>query len=199
MLSCFSRIQLFLTTKLLCPWNSPGKNTGVGWNALLKGIFLTQRLSLHLLCLWHWQLCSLSLILPGKPLINDRDKIQKHLWKITEPMFFSVYVIDIFLSDKLPWAYYYSFRIVLVSSRLPVYNGRNSDSVLWLFSCSVVSDSLQPHGLQHARLPCFSPSSGACSNWCPLSWWCYLIISSSVIAFSSFLQSFLASGCFLMS
>ena len=50
-----------------------------------------------------------------------------------------------------------------------------------LFSCSVVSDFLWPHWLQHARLPCPSPSPGACFNSCPLSWWCHPIISSSVI------------------
>ena len=58
------------------------------------------------------------------------------------------------------------------------------------FSCSVVSDSLQPHGLQHARLPRPSPSSRACSNSCPLSWWCHPTISSSVVPFSSCLQFF---------
>ena len=68
-----------------------------------------------------------------------------------------------------------------------------------LFSHSVVSDSLQPHGLQHARLPCPSPSPGVCSNSCPLSWWCYPTISSSVVPFSSCLQSFLALGSFKMS
>ena len=67
------------------------------------------------------------------------------------------------------------------------------------FSCSVVSNSLQLHGLQHARLPCPSPTSGACSNSCPLSWWCHPTISSSVVPFSSCLQSFPASGSFLMS
>ena len=68
-----------------------------------------------------------------------------------------------------------------------------------LFSHSVVSDSLQPHGMQHARLPCPSLSPGACSNSCPLSLWCHPTISSSVIPFSSCLQSFPASGSFLMS
>ena len=66
------------------------------------------------------------------------------------------------------------------------------------FSCSVVSDSLRPHGLQHARLPCPSPTPGACSNSCPFSWWCNPTISSSVIPFSSRLQSFTASGSFQM-
>ena len=61
------------------------------------------------------------------------------------------------------------------------------------FSCSAVS-SLQLHGLQHARLPCPSPSPGACSN--SLSQWCHPTISSSVVPFSSCLQSFPASGSF---
>ena len=62
---------------------------------------------------------------------------------------------------------------------------------------SVVSDSLQPHGLQHTRLPCPSLTPGACSNSCPLSQWCHPIISSSVILpFSSSLQSFPAPGSF---
>ena len=67
------------------------------------------------------------------------------------------------------------------------------------FSHSVVSDSLQPHGLQHARPPCPSPTPGAYSNPCPLCWWCHPTISSSVVPFSSRLQSFPASGSFHMS
>ena len=66
------------------------------------------------------------------------------------------------------------------------------------FNHSVVSDSLQPHGLQHARPPCPSPTPGVYSNSCPLSWWCHPTISSSVLLFSSQLQSFPASGSFLM-
>ena len=62
-----------------------------------------------------------------------------------------------------------------------------------------MSDSLQPHGLQHTRLPSPSPSSGVCSNLCPLSLWCQWTISSSVSPFSSHLQSFPASGSFPMS
>ena len=61
------------------------------------------------------------------------------------------------------------------------------------FSRSVVSNSLQPHGLQHARPPCPLPTPGACSNSCPLNLWCYQTISSSVILFSTCLQSFPAS------
>ena len=67
------------------------------------------------------------------------------------------------------------------------------------FSYSVVSNSLQPHGLQHARPSCPSPIPGVYSNSCPLSWWCHPTISSSVIPFSSCPQSFPASGSFQMS
>ena len=66
------------------------------------------------------------------------------------------------------------------------------------FSLSVLSDSLRPHGLQHARLPCPSPTPGAYSNSCPSRWWCHPTIPSSVILFSSCLQSFPASGSFPM-
>ena len=70
---------------------------------------------------------------------------------------------------------------------------------LLLFSRSGVSDSLQPHGLQHARLPCLSLSPRACSNSCPFSQWCHSTILSYVIPFSSCLRFFPASRCFLMS
>ena len=67
------------------------------------------------------------------------------------------------------------------------------------FSHSVVSDSLPPHGLQQARLPCPSLTPRACSDSCPSSWWCHPAISSSVVPFSSCLQPFPASGCFPLS
>ena len=67
------------------------------------------------------------------------------------------------------------------------------------FSCSVVSDSLQPHESQHARPPCPSQPPGVYSNSCPLSRWCHPAISSSVIPFSSCPKSLPASGSFLMS
>ena len=67
------------------------------------------------------------------------------------------------------------------------------------FSRSVVSDSLQPHESQHARPPCPSPTPGAYPNPCPLSRWCHLAISSSVVPFSSCLQPLPASRSFPMS
>ena len=79
---------------------------------------------------------------------------------------------------------------------LPVQNELFSSV---LFSHSVMSDSLWPHGLWHARPPCLSPAPGVYSNSFPLSWWCYSTISSSVVPFSFCLQSFPASGSFPMS
>ena len=80
-------------------------------------------------------------------------------------------------------------------------NGQKScvSILLLLFSSSVVSDSVGSHGLQHVRLPCLSSSPKACSNSYPLSRWCHPTISSSAVPFSSCLQSFPASGSFLMS
>ena len=66
------------------------------------------------------------------------------------------------------------------------------------FSCSL-SDTLRPHGVQHTRLPCPSPTPRACSNSCPLSRWCRPTMSASVIPFSSCLQSFPGSGFFPVS
>ena len=67
------------------------------------------------------------------------------------------------------------------------------------FSHSVVFNSLRPHALQRTRPPCPSPTPGVYWNSCPLSWWCHPTISSSVICFSSCLQSFPESGSFQMS
>ena len=67
------------------------------------------------------------------------------------------------------------------------------------FSHSVVSESLQHHGLQRTRPPCPSRTSRVYPNSCPLSWWCHPIITSSIIPFSSRHQSFPASGSFPMS
>ena len=80
---------------------------------------------------------------------------------------------------------------------LSVYNKLPQTSVQ--FSHSVMSNSLWPHGLQHTRPPCPSPTPGVHSNSCPLTWWCHPTISSSVIPFSPCLQSFPASGSFLKS
>ena len=71
--------------------------------------------------------------------------------------------------------------------------------LILLFSHSIVANSLQPHRLQHGRLPCTSRTPGACSNSCPLSQWCHPTISDSVVPFSSCPQSFPATRSFLVS
>ena len=87
-----------------------------------------------------------------------------------------------------------------------ISHSNNFFLILWTFkiyclqfSRSVVSDSLQPHELQHTRPPCPSPTPGVYPNSCPSSRWCHPAISSSVIPFSSCPQSFPASGSFQMS
>ena len=78
---------------------------------------------------------------------------------------------------------------------------RRNHALKLICCCSVTQSclTLWPHKLQHARLPCPSPSPGTCSNSCPLIQWCHPTISSSVVPFSFRLQSFPASGSFLMS
>ena len=88
--------------------------------------------------------------------------------------------------------------VVWKKSQSPKVMNSVISSVSVQFSFSVMSDSLWPHGLQHARLPCPSPTPGNCSNSCPPSRWCHPTISSSVVS-SSHLQSFPASRSFPMS
>ena len=98
----------------------------------------------------------------------------------------------------LPSVHFPSLRYPLdFSLHLYNYSYRSFSSVQ--FSCSVVSDSLRPHGLQHTRPPCLSPTPGVYSNSCPSHQWCHPTISSYVIPFSSRLQSFPASGSFPIS
>ena len=92
---------------------------------------------------------------------------------------------------SLAMSLYSSYTPAILSMQFP------EDSVQ--FSRSVVSDSLRSHGLQHARLPCPSTTPGTYSNSCPLNWWCHPTILSSVVPFSSCLQSFPASESFPMS
>ena len=126
------------------------------------------------------------------------------LWK-TLPLTSFIFPEHISRLEKLP----YSFTLIAMSRILYMLSnfsneklelGRYLGSILLLlFSCSVMSDSLLLHRLQHTRFPCPPPSPGAYSNSCPLSWWCCPTISASVAPFSSCLQSFPASGSFPMS
>ena len=98
----------------------------------------------------------------------------------------------------LTWNFHYSLNILKKHVQLKTIIMK----IIELFHesvHSVVSNSLRSHGLQHARLPYPSPTPGACSSSCPSSRWCHPTISSSVVLFSSRLQSFPASGSFPMS
>ena len=93
----------------------------------------------------------------------------------------------------------FATSLSLFFSGLAVSQIKVSSACSVQFSRSVVSDSLWPHGLQHTRPPCPSPTPRAYSNSCSLSRWCHPTISSSVVPFSSLLQSLPASGSFQMS
>ena len=118
------------------------------------------------------------------------------------------------MEETISYSWYQCVRLTLFSINLGIifklwnfcqFDRLEKKSILLLllqsvqFSCSVVSDSLQPRGLQHARPPCPSPTPGGHSNACPLSRWCHPAISSSAVPFSSCLQSFPTSGSFQMS
>ena len=90
-----------------------------------------------------------------------------------------------------------NFSLVYQCGRVAVTNYYSVQSVQ--FSHSVMSNSLRPHGMQHIRLPCPSPTPGAYSNSFPSHQWCHPTISSSVIPFSSHLHSFPGSGSFQIS
>ena len=114
--------------------------------------------------------------------------------------------------SKALWHYYLpplAFSIFFTNSIIPTSTLDNTYCLLsntqnysvyqiLQFSCSVVSNCLQPHELQHVRLPCPSPTPRACWNSCPSSQWCHPTISSSAVPFFSCLQSFPASGSFPM-
>ena len=93
----------------------------------------------------------------------------------------------------------FSFLIILIWALTFMFCFMSLTKGLLLFSCSVMSNSLETHGLLHPRLPCPSLSPEVCSNSCPLSRWCHPTISSSVTSFSSCSQFFPASGSFPMS
>ena len=115
------------------------------------------------------------------------------------------YLSIIYISiDKYYWSIHHlwflpgiHFTCIQGSNFYSGFNLLVQESLL-LFICLVVSDSLQPHGLQHARLPCSSLPPGTCSKSCPLNWWCHPTISSSIVPSSCHL-SFPASGSFPMS
>ena len=99
--------------------------------------------------------------------------------------------------DQMTWSSF--FECWVLSQLFHFLLSHHQEALSVKFSHSVMSNSLQPHELQHARPPCPSPTPGVYLNSCPLSQWCHLTISSSDVPFSSCLQSFPTSGSFQMS
>ena len=87
------------------------------------------------------------------------------------------------LTPYFIWGVEYKIYLTVFKLLLQKKKKAITSNLLLQFSRSVVSNSLQPHWLQHARLPCPSPAPGACSKSCPLSWWCHPTIPSSVVPF----------------
>ena len=138
-------------------------------SAALPGLGMVNVLSLHSF----WRVC------------ND-NTCMDHLYT-----FLFLFSCPVMSDSCMPWT---------VAHQAPVSMGFSRQEYCSVqFSHSVVSDSLQPHGQQHTRLPCLSPTPGAYSNSCPSRQWCHPTISSSVVPFSSWLQSFPVSGSFPVS
>ena len=155
---------------LYSPWNSPGQNTGVGGLSLLQGIFPTQGLNPGLP---HCRRILYQLSYEGSPSIKSTSLIPQ----------------------RCPIQVGHCSCLDLCIHHLSINCSVQFSSVAQ--SCPTLCDPMD--WLLHARLPCPSPTPRACSNSCPLSWWCHPTISSSVVPFSSCLQSFPASGSFPMS
>ena len=150
--------------------DSPGKNSRLGSRFFLQGIFPTwvSRIEGRFFTIWT---TLFSIQVPLNTI---------HVGK---------YLLDIYSSG-----HYFSHHPrhhEKIKTRMKIVSILKLYSVQ--FSYSVISNSLQPGGLQHTRPPCPS-TPRACSNSCPPSWWCHPTISSSVVPFSSWLQSFPASG-----
>ena len=129
-----------------------------------------------------------------------QDKIlsysQKKLSLLITAGFNSIYF---YFYSHVPWLLFYICLSVLVLFLSYIFLFWYDFRVSVQFSGSVMSNFLQLHGLQHDRCPCPSPTPRACSNSCPSSQWYHPTISSSVVTFSSCLQSFPASGSFPVS
>ena len=128
----------------------------------------------------------------------DVQLFQHHLLK----SLLFLYWIGLAYLSEISWLYLcglfqalYSVPLIYLSILVPVPHCLDSVQ----FSRSVMSNFLQPHGLQHSRHPCPSATPGVYPNSCPSSQWCHPTISSSVVPFAFCLQSFPASGSFLVS
>jgi len=166
-------------TRLFCPWNSPGKNTGVDSHSLLQGIFPTKGLNLYLLhCRQILYLLSRSHWIPLLQWGSHYILLQGIYPKITKTLI---------RKDMYPYVHHSI-----------IYNNHDmKETKVPIIQFSSVAQSrltLQSHELQHSRPPCPSPTPRVHPNPCPLSLWCHPTILSSVVPFSSCPQSFTTSG-----
>ena len=120
---------------------------------------------------------------------SPRRQLYSHLWDYLITLLWNVILVQVYEENLQASSWKKYFNRLL----------RNSRILSVQFSCSVMSDSWQPHESQHARPPCPSPTPGVHSESRPSSQWCHPVISSSVIPFSSSLQSSPASGSSPMS
>ena len=163
------------------------------------------------ICIYIWSLhkhtCSNTLLvlfwINCYQIINKKKSFLFFFLIFPSFIFSSVLIHSVCRPKFLTYVIYLLFKMSYKTSLLTTNSVSfcSSDKVfIFLYFGSVqLSDSLPPHGLQHARLPCPSPTPGAYPNSCPLSQWCHPTISSSVIPFSTCPQSFPASGSFQMS
>ena len=150
-------------------------------------------------CSWEWVTASFSSAI--KSVIQDKTQL---LWVCLHSFCILRRLIKTKEFTSGLYAIFWTLGILLIGICFANTKAENKNipqiivSLCCWFSVIQSCLSLQPHGLQHARLPCPSPSPRTCSNSCPLSLWCHPTILSSVIPFSCF-QSFPASGSFLES
>ena len=164
--------------------------------------FLLSFLAINFIFIWFWSICTASKVVDWR--LNIFSTYIHFLGRLV--LYFDEYQISI-SSANCTLNHRWSSELLIFSLKhssptvfLKAAPGSSTFQISSIqFGHSVMSDSLWPHGLQHARLPYPSPTPGACSNSCSLSKWCHLTISSSVVPFSYCLQSFPASGSFPMS
>ena len=160
---------------------------------------------------WIIPLAFLALQLPdGRSWDFLASKSQEPIPRINIHIYISIYIsiyIYLLYPMRISYMYVYIYMHIYTYHLYPMYISYiyiYLYAYIYILSVQFSSNAqsyltLQPHGLQHTRLPCPSSTPGACSNSRPLSWWCHPTVSSSVISFSSCPQSFPASGSFLMS
>ena len=162
-----------------------GKNTGMGCHALPQRVFLTQGLNPHLEIVRYHRYFRRNL-----KEHTQSGIVTMNLWQSVN--FYRAIFDNIIPERTFAFVWTGITFIIIRSLQLEEFEMAQEQwkmkfikgklyRILLLFSWSVISNSCQPHGLKHTRISCLSPFPRACSNSCPLSWWCHPTISSSLI------------------